>query len=118
MRNKLRSLFIVLALIAGVHPALVQPTLSIAPAGMALIPAGMFTMGNSIGDSDITDAATVTANVSAFYMDTNLVSYSQLARIKSLFACGFGLSETFKKVLSGSRAVCRRQYSQCKPPPI
>ncbi len=47
------------------------------PSGMALIPAGAFTMGNSIGDKDITDAATVTANVSAFYMDTNLVSYSQ-----------------------------------------
>jgi formylglycine-generating enzyme required for sulfatase activity len=48
-----------------------------APPGMALIPAGAFTMGNSIGDADITDAATVTVNVSAFYMDVNLVSYSQ-----------------------------------------
>jgi formylglycine-generating enzyme required for sulfatase activity len=52
--------------------ALVAP-----PPGMALIPAGAFTMGNSIGDSDITDAATVTASVSAFYMDVNLVSWSQ-----------------------------------------
>jgi len=42
-----------------------------------LIPAGSFTMGNSIGDPDITDAAPVTANVSAFYMDTNLVTWSQ-----------------------------------------
>ena len=48
-----------------------------APPGMVLIPAGSFTMGNSIGDSDITDAATVTANVSAFYMDVNLVTWSQ-----------------------------------------
>ena len=79
MKTKLPCLFIAIALVllAGVHPALAQPTLSIAPAGMALIPAGVFTMGNSIGDSDITDAATVTANVSAFYMDVNLVSYSQ-----------------------------------------
>ena len=45
--------------------------------GTALIPAGMFTMGNSIGDSDITDANPTNVYVSAFYMDTNLVSYSQ-----------------------------------------
>jgi hypothetical protein len=48
-----------------------------APAGMVLIPSGSFTMGNSIGDSDITDSATVTPNVSAFYMDANLVTWSQ-----------------------------------------
>jgi formylglycine-generating enzyme required for sulfatase activity len=47
------------------------------PPGMVLIPGGSFTMGNSIGDADITDAATVTANVSAFYMDANPVSWSQ-----------------------------------------
>ena len=46
------------------------------PTGMALIPAGSFTMGNSIGDSDITDATPTNINVSAFYMDVNLVSYS------------------------------------------
>ena len=45
-------------------------------AGMALIPAGSFTMGNSIGDSDITDANPTNVMVSMFYMDTNLVSYS------------------------------------------
>jgi formylglycine-generating enzyme required for sulfatase activity len=42
-----------------------------------LIPAGTFTMGNSIGDGDITDASSTNVYVSAFYMDTNLVSYSQ-----------------------------------------
>ena len=47
------------------------------PSGMALIPAGAFTMGNSIGDSDITDANPTNVTVSAFYMDVNLVSYSQ-----------------------------------------
>ena len=47
------------------------------PAGMALIPAGVFTMGNSIGDSDITDANPTNVTVSAFYMDVNLVSYGQ-----------------------------------------
>jgi len=49
-----------------------------APPGMVLIPAGAFTMGNSmVDDTDITDAATVTATVSAFYMDVNLVTWSQ-----------------------------------------
>jgi formylglycine-generating enzyme required for sulfatase activity len=44
--------------------------------GMVLIPAGSFTMGDSTdGASDATP--TVTVNVSAFYMDTNLVSLSQ-----------------------------------------
>jgi formylglycine-generating enzyme required for sulfatase activity len=47
------------------------------PAGMALVPAGVFTMGNSIGDSDIHDANPTNVTVSAFYMDANLVSYSQ-----------------------------------------
>jgi formylglycine-generating enzyme required for sulfatase activity len=45
--------------------------------GMALIPAGAFTMGNSIGDADISDATPISVTVSAFYMDVNLVSYSQ-----------------------------------------
>jgi formylglycine-generating enzyme len=53
------------------------------PAGMALIPAGAFTMGNSIGDSDITDANPISVTVSAFYMDTNLVSYSQWQTVYS-----------------------------------
>ena len=47
---------------------------------MVLIPGGTFTMGNSNGDADITDAANavpVIANVSAFYMDANLVTWEQ-----------------------------------------
>jgi len=54
------------------------------PAGMTLIPAGMFTMGNYLingnsitNDPDITDALPTNVTVSAFYMDVNLVSYSQ-----------------------------------------
>jgi formylglycine-generating enzyme required for sulfatase activity len=47
------------------------------PPGMVLIPAGSFTMGNSIGDSDITDANPTNIYVSQFYMDINLVSLSQ-----------------------------------------
>ncbi len=46
------------------------------PAGMALIPAGVFTMGDTLdGESDA--LPTVTVNVSAFYMDVNLVSLGQ-----------------------------------------
>ncbi len=45
--------------------------------GAAFIPAGSFTMGNSIGDSDITDADPININVSAFYMDTNMVTWGQ-----------------------------------------
>jgi sulfatase modifying factor 1 len=44
---------------------------------MEFIPAGPFTMGNSIGDADITDANPTNVMVSAFYMDVNLASYSQ-----------------------------------------
>jgi formylglycine-generating enzyme required for sulfatase activity len=46
------------------------------PAGMVLIPAGPFLMGNSIGDADITDANPTNVYVSAFFMDTNLVDLS------------------------------------------
>src|ERR1039457_4146472 len=141
MKTQLYSLFIVLALLAGVHPALAQLTnLGIAPAGnqtvlfwpttftnyvlqsttnlaspnwglvtdavpvtvknaatitvsnafparfsrlynttppagMALTPAGAFTMGDNLDGE--TDAVPISVTVSGFYMDTNLVSYSQ-----------------------------------------
>jgi len=47
------------------------------PAYMALIPAGSFTMGDTVDNNLWGNAAPVTAYVSAFYMDTNLVSYGQ-----------------------------------------
>ena len=47
------------------------------PAGMVLIPPGSFTIGNSIADSDITDAAPTNVYISAYYMDINLVTLSQ-----------------------------------------
>jgi formylglycine-generating enzyme len=46
------------------------------PADMALIPAGWFTIGNSIGDSDLAGAPPTNVYVSAFVMDVNLVNYS------------------------------------------
>ena len=45
------------------------------PAGMALIPAGVFTMGDTLDGEP--DAAPTNVTVSGFYMDVNLVSYSQ-----------------------------------------
>ena len=148
MRTKFHDCFIVLALIGGVHPALAQPTLSIAPAGnqvllfwpsnatsyvlqsstnlasanwvfatdaapatygshtavtvthtsaarffrlisvptitadgMALIPAGSFTMGDTLDGEG--DAIPTNVYVSAFYMDTNLVSYGQWQSVYS-----------------------------------
>jgi formylglycine-generating enzyme required for sulfatase activity len=47
------------------------------PLGMVLISAGSFTMGNSTGDTDITDAPPTVVSVSAFCMDANLVTLSQ-----------------------------------------
>ena len=53
------------------------------PSGMALIPAGSFTMGNYLvngssitNDPDLTDAKPTNVTVSAFHLDVNLVSYS------------------------------------------
>ena len=58
--------------IPGVAPV------STAPPGMVLIPAGTFTMGNTVAaDTDITDAAPVSTTVSAFYMDVNEVTLYQ-----------------------------------------
>ena len=58
------------------NAAQAQTALTVAiPPGMALIPAGTFTMGDALdGESD---AAPVSTTVSAFYMDVNPVSYSQ-----------------------------------------
>ncbi len=45
------------------------------PPGMALIPAGSFTIGDTLDGE--TDAIPTNVYVSAFYMDTNLVSSNQ-----------------------------------------
>lgn len=45
------------------------------PPGMAFIPAGSFTMGDTLDDDVYVSPTNV--YVSAFYMDSNLVSYSQ-----------------------------------------
>jgi formylglycine-generating enzyme required for sulfatase activity len=68
------------------------------PTGMVFIPAGSFTMGDTLdGDSDTLDgegegsAIPISVTVSAFYMDVNLVSYSQWQTVYS-WATGHGYS--------------------------
>ncbi|HXR48494.1 MAG TPA: SUMF1/EgtB/PvdO family nonheme iron enzyme [Candidatus Limnocylindrales bacterium] len=71
--------------------------------GMALVPAGSFTIGNFISswngdvntnDPDITDANPTNVYVSAFYMDTNLVTSNQWATV-SAYATNHGYSFDF-----------------------
>ena len=52
-----------------------MPVNTTPPTGMAIIPAGQFTMGDTLDGEK--DAIPVSVTVSAFYMDKNLVSYSQ-----------------------------------------
>jgi len=48
----------------------------VVPAGMVLIPAGSFVMGDTFGEGNSYELPLHTVYVSAFYMDTNLVSYA------------------------------------------
>jgi formylglycine-generating enzyme required for sulfatase activity len=56
------------------------PPITVFP-GMALIPAGAFTMGDTL--DGVFDALPTNIYVSAFYMDTNLVSFSQWQAVYS-----------------------------------
>jgi formylglycine-generating enzyme required for sulfatase activity len=69
------------------------------PAGMAFIPAGAFIMGDTL--DDLSDAIPVITTLSAFYMDTNLVSYSQWQSVYS-YATSHGY--TFTNAGSGKAA--------------
>ncbi|MCX6878617.1 MAG: SUMF1/EgtB/PvdO family nonheme iron enzyme [Verrucomicrobia bacterium] len=57
----------------AVGSAQLAPDVTIPP-GMAFIPAGVFTMGDSLDGTS--DAAPISVTVSAFYMDVNEVTYS------------------------------------------
>ncbi|MCX6878421.1 MAG: SUMF1/EgtB/PvdO family nonheme iron enzyme [Verrucomicrobia bacterium] len=60
--------------LTGIPASAVVP----APPGMVLIPAGTFTMGNSVAaDTDITDAVPVSVTLSAYYLAVNEVTLSQ-----------------------------------------
>jgi formylglycine-generating enzyme required for sulfatase activity len=69
------------------------------PAGMALIPAGAFTMGDTL-DGEL-DAIPTNVTVSAFYMDVNLVSSNQWQSVYS-YATNHGYG--FDYVGSGKTA--------------
>jgi formylglycine-generating enzyme required for sulfatase activity len=57
------------------------------PAGMALVPAGVFTIGDTLDNEN--DAIPTNVTVSAFFMDTNLVSSNQWAAVYA-YAIGNG----------------------------
>ncbi len=61
------------------------------PAGMALIPAGSFTMGDTLDDES--DAMPTNVYVPAFFMDTNLVTSNQWAAVYA-YATNQGYSFT------------------------
>jgi formylglycine-generating enzyme len=63
------------------------------PAGMVLIPAGWFTIGNATGDGDLTDAPPTNVYVSGFFMDINLVRLSQWQAVYT-YATGNGYTFT------------------------
>jgi formylglycine-generating enzyme required for sulfatase activity len=76
MKACIKNLFPLPALLAGLGLILATGVSAQTSDGMALIPAGSFTMGDTLdGESDA--IPTVSVYVSAFYMDTNLVNYSQ-----------------------------------------
>ena len=60
--------------LSGAATLTVQGGAGTAPTGMALIPAGSFTMGDAIGDGYGEERPVHTAYVSAFYMDKYLVT--------------------------------------------
>ena len=58
---------------------------------MTLVPAGSFLMGDSVDNAS--DAATTNVYVSAFYADTNLVSYSVWQQVYNYTVShGYGLT--------------------------
>ncbi|MEJ0089177.1 MAG: SUMF1/EgtB/PvdO family nonheme iron enzyme [Limisphaerales bacterium] len=62
------------------------------PAGMALVPAGLFLMGDTLDGE--ADAKPTNVYVSAFYMDVNLVDYNQWQSLYS-YATNQGYSFTY-----------------------
>jgi formylglycine-generating enzyme required for sulfatase activity len=64
-----------------------------APAGMALVPAGVFTLGDTLDGE--TDAVPVEVTMPGFYMDVNLVSYSQWQSVYGwAISHGYGFDNT------------------------
>lgn len=70
-----------------------------APAGMALIPAGLFTIGDTLGDAfnDQQDAVPTNVSVSAFYIDLYPVTYTLWQTVAT-----YALSHGYSFVVSGA----------------
>ena len=74
------------------------------PAGMVLIPAGAFTIGDTL--DGLNDAIPANVTVSAFYMDANLVSSNQWAGV---YNYGRGMGYTFTNTVSQPMRLRRRR---------
>jgi formylglycine-generating enzyme required for sulfatase activity len=74
------------------------------PAGMVRIPAGNFTLGNSVAvDTDITDATAVSTFVSEFFLGANLVTYGEWSAV-NYYGEKNGYSFTGSDALAGQEA--------------
>ena len=74
------------------------------PAGMVRIPAGDFTLGNSVAaDTDITDATAVSTFVSEFFLGANLVTYGEWSAV-NYYSERSGYSFTSSDALAGQEA--------------
>lgn len=72
--------------------------LTVVPAGMSLIPAGSFTMGNSVAaDTDITDAPIRKVTLDAFYMAKYEVTKAEWDEVRS-----WGLRNGYTDLSAGS----------------
>lgn len=79
-------------MVSNISPAkYFRLTYSSPPEGMALIPSGSFTIGDTVDDNIGNDAIPTNVYVSAFYMDTNLVSSNQWATVYA-YAISHGYS--------------------------
>ena len=80
---------------------------------MALIPAGSFTIGNTIGDSNITDAIPTNVMMLAFYMDVNLVSSNQFWMV-AIWATSHGYGfYNFATSKAGNHPVQEGDWYDC-----
>jgi formylglycine-generating enzyme required for sulfatase activity len=72
-------------------------TVTVTPTSMALIPQGVFTMGNSVADDIITDAPTRTVTLDAFYIGKYEVTKAEWDEVRT-----WGLSNGYTDLEEGS----------------
>jgi sulfatase modifying factor 1 len=80
---------------------------SVAPTGFALIPAGAFTLGNSMAaDTDLSGAPTRTVTLDAFYMGNYEVTKAEWDEVRT-----WGLSNGYTDLAAGSGEVSNPVHS-------